>query len=122
MSRKTILIVDPDTSLRARLRSMLEVHYDVLEAQDGMEAVELAKANEPPSMIVSETAMPRVDGFTMAKILRNNPHTRRVPIMFVSTQHAPQQVTQALAMGVTQYLPKTTTASEIVDKIRKLVV
>lgn len=119
--RKTIMIVDPDAGLRARLRALLEAHYDVIEAKDGMEAVEMASSIQPPAMIVSDTAMPRVDGFTLAKILRNNPVMRRVPIMFVSAQHSPQHVTQALVIGVSQYLPKTTPLAQVVEKIRKIV-
>jgi CheY-like chemotaxis protein len=119
--RKTILLVDHDASLRARLRALLELHYDVLEASDGMEAVEMTSRIQPPAMIVCDTQMPRVDGFTLAKILRQNPVTKRVPIMFVSAQHSPQHVTQALVIGVSQYLPKTTPVPQIVEKIRKIV-
>jgi CheY-like chemotaxis protein len=121
MGRKTIMIVDQDASLRARLRTLLELHYDVIEAKDGMEAVEISSSIQPPAMIVSDTTMPRVDGFTLAKILRNNPVMKRVPIMFVSAQHSPQHVTQALVIGVSQYLPKTTPVAQIVEKIRKIV-
>ncbi|MBX3258378.1 MAG: response regulator [Labilithrix sp.] len=119
--KKTILLVDPDASLRARLRALLELHYDVIEAKDGMEAVEMTSSIQAPAMIVCDTVMPRVDGFTLAKILRNNPVMRRVPIMFVSAQHSPQHVTQALVIGVSQFLPKTTPVAQIVDKIRKIV-
>jgi len=119
--RKTIMIVDPDAGLRARMRALLEAHYDVIEAKDGMEAVEMTSGIQPPAMIVSDTAMPRVDGFTLAKILRNNPVMKRVPIMFVSAQHSPQHVTQALVIGVSQYLPKTTPLGQVVEKIRKIV-
>jgi CheY-like chemotaxis protein len=121
-ARKTILLVDPDAGLRARLRAVLELHYDVLEAKDGMEAVEMSSSIQPPAMVVSETLMPRLDGFTLAKILRNNPVMKRVPIMFVSAQHSPQHVTQALVIGVSQYLPKSMPVAQIVEKIRKIVV
>ena len=120
MGRKTVMLVDPDPTLRARLRALLEEHYDVVEASDGMEAVELTSKIQPPSMIVSDTAMPRLDGFTFAKILRSNPVMKRVPIMFVSAQHSPQHVTQALVIGVSQYLPKSTPVSQIAEKIRKI--
>lgn len=118
--RKTVMLVDPDPALRARLRALLEAHYDVVEAKDGMEAVELTATMHAPAMIVADTQMPRVDGFTLAKILRNNPVMKRVPIMFVSAQHSPQHVTQALVIGVSQYLPKTTPVAQIVEKIRKI--
>jgi CheY-like chemotaxis protein len=120
-TRKTILIVDPDASMRARLRTLLEQYYDVVEASDGMEAVELTGTIPTPAMVVSDTAMPRVDGFTLAKIFKNNPLMKRVPIMFVSAQHSPQHVTQALVIGVTQYLPKTTPLAQVAEKIRKIV-
>ncbi len=115
------MIVDPDAGLRARLRALLEPHYDVVEAKDGLEAIDLASGMQPPALIVSDTVLPNLDGFSFAKILRNNPITKRVPIMFVSAQHSPQHVTQALVIGVSQYLPKTTPVTQIVEKIRKIV-
>jgi CheY-like chemotaxis protein len=118
--RKTIMLVDPDAGLRARMRSLLEGSYDVIEAKDGMEAVEMTSNIQPPALIVADTLMPRVDGFTLAKILRNNPVMKRVPIMFVSAQHNPQHVTQALVIGVSQYLPKSTPLAQVVEKIRKI--
>lgn len=121
-AKKTILIVDDDASMRSRLRAGLEGFYDVLEAKDGMEAVELAASIQPPAMIVCDVVMPRVDGFTLAKIMRGNPVMRKVPIMFVSSRNSPQDVTQALVLGACQYVLKSTPIGEIVAKIRKIVV
>lgn len=121
-AKKMILIVHPDADLRSRLKAALEAFYDVIEAKDGMEAVEMTSKIAAPAMIVSDTAMPRVDGFTLAKILRNNPVMKKTPIMFVSAQHSPQHVTQALVIGVSQYLPKSTPVPQIVEKIRKIVI
>jgi CheY-like chemotaxis protein len=120
--KKTILIVDDDASMRSRLRAGLEGYYEVLEAKDGMEAVELAGKIQPPAMIVCDVVMPRVDGFTLAKILRGNPVMKKVPIMFVSSRNSPQDVTQALVLGACQYVLKSTPIGEIVAKIRKIVV
>lgn len=120
-TRKTVMVVDDDAAMRARLRSALEPFYDVVEAKDGMEAVEMTATIQPPAMIVSDVMMPRVDGFTLAKILRGNPIMKRVPIMFVSSRHSPQDVTQALVLGACHYFPKTTAIGEIVAKIRKII-
>lgn len=119
--RKTILVVDDDASMRARLRAGLEAFYDVLEAKDGMEAAEMTATIQPPAMIVCDVVMPRVDGFTLAKILRSNPVMKKVPIMFVSSRNSPQDVTQALVLGACQYVLKTTPVGDIVAKIRKIV-
>lgn len=118
--KKTVLIVDDDAVMRSRLRAGLEPFYDVLEAKDGMEAAELAAKIQPPAMIVCEVVMPRVDGFTLAKIMRSNPVMRRVPIMFFSTRNTPQDVTQALVVGACQYVLKSVPISEVVAKIRKI--
>jgi CheY-like chemotaxis protein len=119
--KKVILVVDDDASMRTRLRSGLEPFYDVLEAKDGMEAAELAAKIQPPAMIVCDVVMPRVDGFTLAKIMRSNPVMRKVPIMFVSSRNSPQDVTQALVLGACQYVLKSVPIGDIVAKIRKIV-
>jgi CheY-like chemotaxis protein len=120
--KKTVMIVDDDASMRTRLRAGLEVFYDIIECKDGMEAAEMAGSIQPPAMIVCDVVMPRVDGFTLAKILRGNPIMKKVPIMFVSSRNSPQDVRQALTLGACQYVLKTTPIGEIVAKIRKIVV
>jgi CheY-like chemotaxis protein len=120
--KKTVMIVDDDASMRARLRAGLEAFYEIIEAKDGMEAAEMTAGIQPPAMIVCDVVMPRVDGFTLAKILRANPVMKKVPIMFVSARNSPQDVRQALMLGACQYVLKTTPIGEIVAKIRKIVV
>lgn len=120
--KKTILVVDDDATMRQRLKEGLAPFYDVVEAKDGMEAVELIGTMHPPSMVVTDVMMPRLDGFMLAKILRGNPVMKKVPIMFVSSRNSTQDVTQALVLGACQYVVKTTPVSEIVAKIRKIVV
>ena len=120
-TRKTILLVDDDSVMRTRLKAALEPYYDVVEAKDGMEAVDLAGKMAAPAMIVCDVVMPRVDGFTLAKIMKGNPVMKRVPIMFVSSRNSPQDVTQALVLGACQYVLKSVPVGDIVAKIRKIV-
>ncbi len=120
--RKTVLLVDDDASMRARLRAALEPFYEVIEAKDGMEAVEMVASIQAPALIVCDVVMPRVDGFTLAKIMRGNPVMKKVPIMFVSSRNSPQDVTQAMVLGACQFVVKSTPVGEIVAKIRKIVV
>jgi CheY-like chemotaxis protein len=122
LAKKVVLLVDSDAAMRAKLKQALSPFYDVIEAQDGMEAVEMAATIAPPALIVSDVVMPRVDGFTLAKTLRNNPAMKKVPIMFVSSRNNPQDVTQALVIGACHFFQKTAPVSEIVSKIRKIVV
>ena len=121
-ARKTVMIVDDDAAMRAKLRAGLEQYYDIVEAKDGMEAVELTAKMSMPAMIVCDVVMPRVDGFTFAKIMRGNPVMKKVPIMFVSSRNSPQDVTQALMLGACQYVLKSVPIGDIVAKIRKIVI
>lgn len=119
--RKVVLLVDDDAITRGRLKTALEPHYTVVEAKDGMEAVELIPTlGSPPAMLVTDVNMPRLDGFSLAKVIRGNAMWRRVPIMFISSRNSPTDVTQAMALGAIQYVQKTTPVSEIVAKIRKI--
>jgi CheY-like chemotaxis protein len=119
--RKVVVLVDDDPAMRAQLKAALEPFYEVLEAKDGVEAVELAGKIQPPAMFVCDIVMPRLDGFTLAKILKSNPLMKRVPIMFLSSRNSTQDVTQALVLGAVHYFPKSVALSEIVAKIRKIV-
>jgi CheY-like chemotaxis protein len=122
IGKKTVLIVDPDATIRAALKMQLDAFYNVAEAKDGMEAVEMAPTLPNLGLVLSEVTLPRVDGFTLAKILRGNPNFRRVPIMFMSAKNEPKDVTQALVLGVAHYFKKPTPAAAIVEKVRKVVV
>lgn len=122
VGKKTILIVDADATIRAGLKQQLEAFYNVAEAKDGMEAADILPTLQNLGLVICEVVMPRVDGFTLAKILRANPNSKRVPIMFMSTRNEPKDVTQALVLGVAHYFKKPTPAATIVEKIRKVVV
>jgi CheY-like chemotaxis protein len=122
VGKKTVLIVDGDATIRASLKAQLDGLYNVAEAKDGMEAAEILPTLPNLGLVLSEVAMPRVDGFTLAKIIRANPNMKRVPIMFMSARNDPKDVTQALVLGVAHYFKKPTPAMSIVEKIRKVVV
>jgi CheY-like chemotaxis protein len=120
VGKKSILIVDPEGDLRAMLKRQLEPFYNVVEAKDGMEAVEMIPTVQNLALVLCEVHMPRVDGFTLAKIVRGN--AKKVPVMFMSARNEPKDVTQALVLGVAHYFKKPASPSMIVEKIRKVVV
>jgi len=122
VGKKTVLIVDGDATVRASLKMQLHQFYNVVEAKDGMEAAEVLNTLPNLALIISEVVMPRVDGFTLAKIIRGNPNLKRVPIMFMSARNQPKDVTQALVLGVAHYFKKPASTATIVEKIRKVVV
>lgn len=83
-SSKTILVVDDEVHIRQLLRQHLESEgYQVIEAQDGREAIAQVKEYQP-HLVILDLMMPNLNGFDAAAILKNDPQTMGVPIIILS--------------------------------------
>ena len=83
-NRKKILVVDDEADLRAFLRMRLEAsHFEVLEAADGFSAIARAKETQP-DLILLDILMPGKDGIETYHALKQDPSTRKIPIIFLS--------------------------------------
>jgi len=81
---KRILVVDDETLIRVNVGDLLRAcGFDVSEASDGAEATRLAES-ENPDVILLDVNMPRVDGFTALKHLREDPTTAHIPVVMLS--------------------------------------
>lgn len=82
--KKKILIVDDNKVSLTMVDTILsEAGYSTVQAANGNEALLLAR-NEHPDLIILDIAMPGLDGIDVALVLRNDPQTRRIPIIFLS--------------------------------------
>jgi len=103
---KTLLVVDDEPAVRLICRVNLTASgYRVLEAEDGIAAFEVAKA-EQPDLILLDVMMPRSDGFMVAAALAADPATRAVPIVFLSARTASADLLRAHELGAVGYLTK----------------
>lgn len=83
-NRKKILVVDDEADIRAFLRVRLETNYfEVLEAADGFSAIARAKETQP-DLILLDILMPGKDGIETYHALKQDPSTRKIPIIFLS--------------------------------------
>jgi two-component system phosphate regulon response regulator PhoB len=84
MHRKRILIVEDDADLRRMFRTVLSMSgYDVEEAGDGVEALQLIE-NRLPDLIVLDLVLRALDGVSVQQDLASRAHTRRIPIVVVT--------------------------------------
>ncbi len=83
----TILIADDNANDRRLIRRLLRAHknYRILEATNGLEALQLAQDN-PPDLIVTDLTMPEMDGFTLLERLKHNPASASIPVVVVSAK------------------------------------
>jgi CheY-like chemotaxis protein len=121
MPRKKILLVDDSGTVLMMERMILgKASYEVVEAGDGIEAVEKAKA-ERPDLILMDLVMPRLDGFGAVKAIRDDPSTRDIPIVMVTTKSEAARVDEAMTLGCQDYTTKPIHGPDLLAKIRAIV-
>lgn len=103
-SIRTILVVDDFDDNRLLLRIWLERRgFRVVEAENGLEAVNRA-TSETPDLIIMDMEMPRLDGLSATRRIREVPSLSKVPIVAVSAYGADQFREVALATGCDEYV------------------
>jgi DNA-binding response OmpR family regulator len=107
--RKSILLVDNDEAMRAAFYYAFSPSYQVTLASDGLDGYTKANLPPPPDLIISDIALPRLDGVEMALRLRENSALRAVPIIFMTGDGS----TTSLVLGPPSHLafaclPKST--------------
>ena len=118
MQRKKILLVDDSTTVLLMERMILAKNqYDVVEARDGQEGVDKARA-ERPDLILMDVVMPRLSGFEAVERLRKDEATRAIPIIMVTTRGELESVETGYAAGCTDYVTKPINGLELLTKVR----
>jgi len=102
----TILIAEDSRDSREMLEVLLLLRgYDVLTAEDGPKAIQVAVANVP-SLILLDLGLPKLDGLSVARNLRNYSNLTKVPIVILSGHDPMEQKQSAMDAGCTDYLMK----------------
>lgn len=110
-----ILIAEDDADIRALLRLYLEGEgFRVLEAEDGMQALTLAREN-PPDMVILDIMMPHMNGFELTRALRKYSD---VPILILSAKSQDNDKILGLNLGADDYIAKPFNPVEIVARVK----
>jgi PleD family two-component response regulator len=90
-TRPRVLVADADDDTRALYHQVLERRFEVLEASEGRDALAKALTRPPPALVITELALPYIDGYALCDILRHDAETVDVPILVVTAQAARRQ-------------------------------
>lgn len=122
MPKSVILIVDDDPKSRKLLNAILKVEgYTTIEAINGKQGFELAKAQKP-SLILMDIMMPVMDGLTALSLLRNDKATSAIPVtMLTSVGHELNRML-SIDLGAVEYITKPVDRIELLNTIRRLMV
>ena len=105
-TQTTILIVDDQPENLAILGSLLESHYRVVAATSGRRALQLAVSDPQPDLILLDVTMPEMDGYVVLTLLRQDPATRDIPVIFVTARDADLDEEHGLKLGAVDYITK----------------
>ena len=113
------LVVDDSRAMRRIVGRILDdAGFEVLEAGDGQEALDLmATLEAPPELACVDWNMPVMDGLTFINHIRRHPQWRSITLMMVTTESEQDQIVRALAAGAHEYLIKPFTAEAMVEKL-----
>src|SRR5579864_8504715 len=113
----TILIVDDDARIRDVVRMNLELeHYRVIEAENGVEALEQLRGNLP-DLVVLDVMMPEMDGFETLREIRE---VSTVPVIMLTVRQNEQDKIHGLDLGADDYMAKPFSPRELLSRIRAL--
>jgi DNA-binding response OmpR family regulator len=117
-ARPGILIVDDEREELRFLTDLLRRQlYHVRSASDGMAGYQAALA-APPDLILLDVRMPGMDGFAACRLLKANPVTRAIPVIFLSALDEPDERVAGLAMGGVDFVAKPYHPAEVFARVR----
>lgn len=115
---EAILVVEDSTPIATLIQiSLVKEGYKVLLASDGLEALKIAIA-ERPKLIVTDSEMPRMDGYGLLRALKANPMTSEIPIIMLTSKASTEDEQRALEFGFNDFIPKPVQPIRVVSRVR----
>lgn len=114
------LVVDDSRAIRMLLvRALKQIGYEVQEASNGREALEMIEAgNSEVKLVLADWNMPEINGLDLLKRLRRNPALSSLAVVMVTTETEIEQIAEAIGAGANEYVMKPFTQDILVEKLR----
>jgi putative two-component system response regulator len=119
--KPTVLIVEDEAEIRDMLVDAMEDAFEVLEANDGQDALDrISTLAEPPDVVLTDLRMPNVDGFQLAELLRKDRKAENIPILMLTGNVNREFKIKALELGLDDYITKPFDLAEVKLRVRNL--
>lgn len=119
MAKKTILAVDDDKVVLEAVYQTLSAQYNLLMANDGHEAIELANQHTV-DLIILDIMMPGFDGFSTLTLLKESPETKNIPVIMLTSVGKKEKVIEAFRDGASGYVLKPFKADALFSKVESV--
>lgn len=121
-TRKTILIVDDMEITRTSVKTTLENDYKIIEAENGVEALEILKQNSRiVSLVITDISMPQMDGFELLGHIREDMVLRHIPIVVLTAMSRMDDEIQALQKGAVDVIVKPFDPLTVRQRVKNLI-
>lgn len=115
------IVIDDSRAMRGILkRVLLGLGFDVVEARDGREALNLLAETERPDLALVDWNMPNMNGYEFVKAVRSDPTFDAMQVVMVTTEVEMQQMASALQAGANEYVMKPFTEDAMREKLALL--
>jgi EAL domain-containing protein (putative c-di-GMP-specific phosphodiesterase class I)/DNA-binding response OmpR family regulator len=114
--RKVLIIEDEDDIRDALVRILKVENYQVIEAENGYNGVELA-LQHLPDLVICDISMPKLDGFGVLNVLRTHSETTNIPFIFLTARTDKASQRQGMNQGADDFLTKPFTIKEVLGAV-----
>lgn len=120
----TILVVEDDFAILQGVSDLLEISCEayavtILQAENGRKALQLMQETTP-DLVISDLAMPEIDGYQLIETVRQNVKWLYIPFIFLTAKANPQEIHKGRLTGVELYITKPFDAHELVELVERL--
>ncbi len=115
--RPKLLVVDDQSFNIHILQQIFSNDHEIFMATNGNQALRICRSN-PPDLILLDVVMPDMDGHEVCRILKADPKTREIPVIFVTGQNDPEEETIGLELGAVDFISKPANPAVVRARVR----
>lgn len=121
MDKKKIIIVDDQPENLQILLEILKEDYAVIATTSAQKSLELANTQPKACAILMDIYMPEMNGFEACSLLKNNPDTKDIPLLFISGSSSEQEYQQGFEVGAYDFVSKPVSATLLKHRIKQAI-
>jgi DNA-binding response OmpR family regulator len=119
--KKNVIIVEDEKSLMMILEKLFESNgFDVIKANDGLEAINLLNSKTPDIMIL-DLMLPKLSGFKLLDIIREDTGLSDIPVIVLSARADRENRELALSLGAKRFIEKPFSPFQLLDEVKKII-
>ena len=120
LKKKTVLSIDDNEMMLELLEGiMFNSEFQLYTSSDPNNGIRLAKKIKPDIILV-DIMMPKMNGFMVSKVLKLNPDTKNIPILFITSLNTKEDLLKAISSGGIDYIVKPFNSSDLLARIRNI--